>query len=369
MMNHQYQYQQQFYDERDMYLEDTAETVKQMIQNPPKYNQKISIEDFNLVKVIGKGSYAKVVLVKKKEDGRVYAIKILKKSYIEQKKQVEHIKTERNILVDADHPFIIKLHYSFQNERKLFFVLDYCQGGELFNLLCKYKRFNEQDTKFYCAQIVLALEYLHEKDIIYRDLKPENVLIDRQGYLKITDFGLSKRNSKDQKNQSICGTPEYLAPEVLAKVGHGKPVDWWTLGCLMYELLTGFPPFYTEDRKSLFEQIKNCPYPNLPKEIVISRECQDIISRLLQKDPNQRLGVHGAQEVKQHPFFRDINWQGIIRKEVKAPLVPKVKNEEDTSNIDPEFTQMDMSSLKNGGNSIEPSNNINYHGFSYQKPL
>ncbi|EGR30003.1 protein kinase domain protein [Ichthyophthirius multifiliis] len=241
---------------KEYYNDVSYEDQVNLFKNPPKQNNRMSIDQFNLIKVLGKGSYAKVVLVKKKDDGKIFAIKMLKKSYIELKKQVDHIKTERNILVSADHPFIIKLYYSFQNERKLFFVLDYCPGGELFNLLCKNRRLDEYSVKFYSAQIVLALEYLHTKNIIYRDLKPENVLIDKDGYLKVADFGLSKRNVTEQNATSVCGTPEYLAPEVLLKKGHGKPVDWWTLGCLVYELITGLPPFYKEDRRQLFDQIK-----------------------------------------------------------------------------------------------------------------
>lgn len=184
-----------------------------------------------------------------------------------------------------------------------------------------------------------------------RSLKPENVLIDRFGYLKITDFGLSKRFSNNQKNTSICGTPEYLAPEVLLRVGHGKPVDWWTLGCMIYELLTGLPPFYSEDRKKLFDSIKQCDYPKLPSTVIATNECKDLISRLLQKDPALRLGANGAQEIKQHPFFVNVNWEHLLTRSVKAPFVPKVKDATDTSNIDPEFTNMQFESY--GANSLE----------------
>ncbi|EGR30978.1 protein kinase domain protein [Ichthyophthirius multifiliis] len=334
---------------------------RDLFENPPNENKKISIKDFNLIKVIGKGSYAKVVLVKKKSDGKIYAIKMLKKSYIEHKKQVEHTKIERNILVSATHPFIIKLHYSFQNERKLFFVLEYCPGGELFNLLCKYRRFDEYTTKFYASQIVLALEYLHERNIIYRDLKPENVLIDKEGYLKIADFGLSKKNIHGQTAVSICGTPEYLAPEVLLKKGHGKPVDWWTLGCFIYELITGLPPFYKEDRKQLFECIKYNNFPQIKDSVKASPELKNLISGLLEKNPDQRLGYQSSNQIKQHPFFAKIKWDYLINKQIVAPFIPKIKNELDTKYFDPEFAKLDIQSYGSEINSLE--NQVKYEGF------
>ena len=211
-------------------------------------NSKLSIDDFTSQSVIGKGSYAKVVLVKKKDSGELFAMKILKKENVERKKQERHVKTERDVQINIDHPFVIKFFYSFQNDRKLFFALEYCPGGELFNLLQKKKRFSEDQARFYSAQMVLALEHLHAKDIIYRDLKPENVLIDKVGYIRITDFGLSRMDVKDPNEaKSICGTPEYLAPEIIMKLGYGKPVDWWTLGSIIYEMLVGIPPFYTNE--------------------------------------------------------------------------------------------------------------------------
>jgi serum/glucocorticoid-regulated kinase 2 len=196
--------------------------------------EAVTMDDFTLLKVLGKGSYAKVILVRKKTNDRLYAMKILKKKHIEKKKQEFHIQTERNVLVEMDHPFVIKLYYSFQTPEKLFFVLDFCPGGELFGLLSKKSRFSEEQAKFYAAQMVLAIEYLHSKDIIYRDLKPENVLLDAQGYIRLTDFGLSKMFMSSNDALSICGTPEYLAPEILFKEGHGKPVDWWCLGSIIF---------------------------------------------------------------------------------------------------------------------------------------
>ena len=191
-------------------------------------NNKLTIEDFTIIKVVGKGSYGKVLLVKKNNEETIYAMKIMKKISMVKKNQVDHIKTERRILELIDHPFINKLKYAFQTEQKLYLVTDYCPGGELFFHIQRVERFNEEAAKFYAGQIILAVEHLHKNNIIYRDLKPENVLIDRKGFIKITDFGLSKENIVDNKSaKSFCGTPEYLAPEIILNKGHGKPVDWW----------------------------------------------------------------------------------------------------------------------------------------------
>lgn len=316
-----------------------------MVDNGSK-DKSLTINDFMLLSVIGKGSYAKVLLVKKKDTEEILALKVLKKEMVEKRKQQEHVQTERDVLVGTNHPFIAKLHYSFQNEKKLFFALEYCPGGELFNLLQKRRYFTEDQTRFYAAQILLALDYLHQNDVIYRDLKPENVLIDIDGYIRITDFGLSKKNVKGTKDAfSVCGTPEYLAPEVILKKGHGKPVDWWTFGSIMYEMLTGLPPFYTNDREELFERIK-LGSVKYPKEF--SNSLKDLLSGLFNKDPEKRLGSgpDGAKNLKKHPWFQGVNWDALLNKEIKAPFKPVIKSEIDVSYFDPEFTETSIESYK-----------------------
>lgn len=203
------------------------------------------------------GSFGKVYLVRDKASSMLYAMKVLKKDYIIRKNQVEHTKTERSVLGYARHPFIVGLNMAFQTADKLFFVLDYCGGGELFFHLGKVGRFPEERSKFYAAQIVLALEYVHKLGVIYRDLKPENVLLDQNGNVRLTDFGLSKEGVSDHSTgaNSFCGTPEYIAPEVLLRQGHGRAVDWWSLGALLYEMITGLPPFYSRNRETMFEKI------------------------------------------------------------------------------------------------------------------
>jgi len=242
----------------------------------PYLSSSLSVKDFKLIKLIGIGSYGKVMLVRKEGSSEEFALKMLRKDYITKKNQVEHTKTERRVLETIKHPFIVRLRYAFQNTKKLYFVLDYCPGGELFFHLQKALKFDEELTRFYAAQIVLALEELHKHNIIYRDLKPENVLIDSDGYIKITDFGLSKDNITDNNAaHSFCGTPEYLAPEILKRLGHGKPIDWWSLGAIIYEMLTGLPPFFTKDREKLFQNIK---LAELKFPSYISPTCRDLLS-------------------------------------------------------------------------------------------
>ena len=300
-------------------------------------NNKLTIEDFTIIKVVGKGSYGKVLLVKKNNEETIYAMKIMKKISMVKKNQVDHIKTERRILELIDHPFINKLKYAFQTEQKLYLVTDYCPGGELFFHIQRVERFNEEAAKFYAGQIILAVEHLHKNNIIYRDLKPENVLIDRKGFIKITDFGLSKENIVDNKSaKSFCGTPEYLAPEIILNKGHGKPVDWWSLGNLIYEMLTGIPPFYCKDRDILFDAIIN-DEPEYPE--YLSDEVIDLIKKLLIKNPDKRLGNNGADEIKKHIFFEGMNWEKLLNKKIKPPFIPRLKNAVDTRYIDPLFAK------------------------------
>lgn len=328
-----------------------------------KMDKNISVNDFMLLSVIGKGSYAKVLLVKKKDCGLVMALKVLKKEIIEKRKQEEHIRAERDILIHANHPFVAKLHCAFQDAKKLYFALEYCGGGELFNLLSKKRYFTEDQTRFYAAQILLAIEHLHSKDIIYRDLKPENVLIDKDGYIKITDFGLSKQNVKEREAHSVCGTPEYLAPETIMKGGHGKEVDWWALGCIIYEMITGNPPFYSDDRDKLFDQIK---FGAVKFTSRFSPPLRELLSGLFMKDPDQRLGhgVDGAKKIKTHSWFVGVNWDALLNKKIKAPFIPVLGNNNGLSNFDPEFTESSVESFNS--NTLGSQGYGSYDGFTYE---
>lgn len=325
---------------------------------------KVNVDSFALISVIGKGSYAEVLLARKKDTGTIYALKILKKDKIEQRNQKTHVKVERNILIEIQHPFIIKMVYAFQTEKKLYFALEYCPGGELFNLLQKKRQFSEENARFYIVQILLALEHLHKYDIVYRDLKPENVLLDTDGYVRLTDFGLSKKGVKGNKEaNSVCGTPEYLAPEILFRWGHGKAVDWWTLGAILFEMLTGLPPFYTPNREDLFQKIK---YYTLKYPPYLSYNAKSLLEGLFKKEPDKRLGggVNDAEDIKKHPWFENVNWDAYLNKEIKAPYLPIIKNELDVSNFAPEFTEAPIGSF--GDTIQEPGQN--YPGWSYNGP-
>mmetsp|Transcript_642 Transcript_642/g.1042 ORF Transcript_642/g.1042 Transcript_642/m.1042 type:complete len:354 (-) Transcript_642:1142-2203(-) len=327
-------------------------------------NTQVTMDDFELLKVIGKGTYGKVLLVKKTDTQQYFAMKILKKSFIAHKNQIEHTKTERNILAKIKHPFIVKMHYAFHNKKKLYFVLDYCSGGELFFHLSNARQFDEGRARFYAACVVLALEHLHSEGIVYRDLKPENILIDSQGYAKLTDFGLSKENVTDNFSaKTFCGTPEYLAPEILLKTGHGKCVDFWNLGCLIYEMLTGLPPFYVQNKQEVYRRILN-EDPRYPE--YLSPVARHLIQGLLMKDPNQRIGI---QEIKSHLWFYGMNWTGLYNKSLQAPFLPVTNSQDDVRYFSQEFTRSPPreSLLMVPEASASPSSfSPTYSGFSFQ---
>lgn len=321
------------------------------------------LEDFEMIKVLGKGSYGKVVLVKRKgsTDRTAYAMKMLRKDHVVKRNQVEHTKAERNVLQVVKHPFIVELHAAFQTPKKLHFVLEFCAGGELFFHLSRAGRFSEGRTKFYACEILLALEYLHSLNIIYRDLKPENLLLDHEGHAKITDFGLSKEGIEDNVSaKTLCGTPEYLAPEILRKEGHGKAVDWYSFGALIYEMLTGLPPFYTKDREKLFERIKRAEltYPSY-----MHTPAKEVVGALLHKDPHKRLGSgpSGGNEIKNSTFFAGVDFDAVYSREVTPPFKPDVSGPDDTKYFDKEFTNMPaVNSEVRGGADVKQ-----FEGFTY----
>ncbi|EGR27813.1 protein kinase domain protein [Ichthyophthirius multifiliis] len=327
-----------------------------------QHQKNITIEDFTLINMIGEGAFAKVYLVRKKDNQKIYALKILKKKHIEQKNITNRVILEKDILSSIPpHPFIIKLHYSFQNQTKLFFVLEFCQGGELFNILSCKQKFDEEQARFYAAQIILALEHLHNNNIIYRDLKPENVILDRDGYIRISDFGLSKDKIDQEKfTYSLCGTPEYLAPEILKKQGHGKPVDWWTLGNLIYEMVTGNPPFYMTNENNTDELYQKILTQNIQLPSSLSKHCKDLLNRLFEKNPFVRLGINGAEEIKDHPWFMDVEWDVIYNKQYAAPFIPKVKNDIDVSNFSDNYVRQGIIDSYNDGDIYKEFPNFSF---------
>jgi len=309
------------------------------VQNMLEDDSKVGPEDFDFLKVIGRGAFGKVMQVKYKENGKIYAMKILRKKQILAKNQIEHTKAERKILQALQHPFLMTLRFAFQTNSKLYFVLDYFRGGELFFHLKKQKRFLEPQALIFVAEVALALGHLHSLDIVYRDLKPENILLHQSGHICLTDFGLSKDlGPASPEAHTFCGTPEYLAPEIVQKTGHGKPVDWWSLGILCYELCIGIPPFYHQNLHTMYQKIRT-ENPKFPQSM--SKKCQDLIVRFLVRDPKQRLGsgVGDVEEIKKHGWFSGLNWEDLLAKKIEPGYIPRVRSEMDTSNFSTEFTK------------------------------
>ncbi|KAL8786706.1 MAG: hypothetical protein Q9213_002643 [Squamulea squamosa] len=309
-------------------------------------------EDFQIIKLIGRGTFGQVYLVRKKDTQRLYAMKVLSKKVIVQKKEVAHTLGERNILVRTameESPFIVGLKFSFQTTTDLYLVTSYMSGGELFWHLQKAGRFNESRAKFYIAELILALQHLHKYDIVYRDLKPENILLDANGHIALCDFGLSKANlTKDDTTNTFCGTTEYLAPEVLLdEQGYTTMVDFWSLGVLVFEMCCGWSPFYADDTQQMY---KNIAFGKVrfPRD-ALSNDGRNFVKGLLNRNPRHRLGaINDAEDLKAHPFFADMDWNALANKTIVPPFKPQLKSVLDTSNFDPEFT-----------NALETSSSLN----------
>lgn len=260
--------------------------------------RSLKIEDFDLLKVVGKGSFGKVMQVMKKDTSRIYALKTIRKQHIISRSEVAHTLAERSVLAQINNPFIVPLKFSFQSPEKLYLVLAFVNGGELFHHLQKEQRFDINRSRFYAAELLCALECLHGFGVIYRDLKPENILVDYVGHIALCDFGLCKLDMKDEdKTNTFCGTPEYLAPELLHGQGYTKAVDWWTLGVLLYEMLTGLPPFYDENTNEMYRKILAEPL-HFPGPEIVPPAARDLLTKLLDRDATKRLGTNGASEIK-----------------------------------------------------------------------
>ena len=282
---------------------------------------KITPNDFICLGQIGKGSFGEVFLVKKIENSKLFAMKVLSKEKIFNQNLLKYAITERNVLSVSDHPFIVKLNYAFQTSSKLFLILDYCINGDLSKHLYYEKRFSETRAKYYICEIILALEHLHKLNIIFRDLKPDNVVLDNEGHVKITDFGLCKEGIFDGNyTKSFCGSMAYLAPEMILKNGYSKCVDWYLLGILFYEMLFGNPPFLSDNKDDLFKNILEKDENEIFFPDYISKECQNFIKSLLSKNPEKRLGnLKDAFEIKNHPYFNDVNWNKVYYKNLPVP--------------------------------------------------
>ncbi|CAL8254112.1 unnamed protein product [Arctogadus glacialis] len=339
-----------------------ASTSGDEVNLGPSANPHARPTDFDFLAVIGKGTFGKVLLAKLKADNKFYAIKVLQKKVILKKKEQKNIMAERNVLLKSlTHPFLVGLHYSFQTPEKLYFVLDYVNGGE------REEVFLGAKGRFYAGRGGQAPSaYLHSPQHCYRDLKPENILLDAQGHVVLTDFGLCKEGIEAESTTStFCGTPEYLAPEVLRKQPYDRTVDWWCLGAVLYEMIYSLPPFYSRDISEMYDGILHKPLPLRPGK---SEAVCALLVGLLQKDQTRRLGaIADFLEIKNHVFFAPINWDDLYHKRITPPYNPNVKGPADTQHIDPEFTrEMVPSSVSRTPefNASTSSNNA-FNGFSF----
>ena len=337
-------------------------------ENEHPLNIKLTYNDFQPIKLLGRGSFGEVILVRLKSTKKVYAMKILDKKILKMKKQQNHTKTERDLMVKINSPFIVNIKSAFQDDTNLYLVSEFMQGGDMFFHMHdgQIVIFSHDKTRFYMLELVLALESLHKNNMVYRDLKPENILLDSKGHVKLTDFGLSKiLEDEDDKAFTLCGTPQYLAPEVLLKKGYDKMVDWWSLGCVMYEMLMGRLPFAIK-RGTINLKIyeKKIDFPRK-----ISNEARDLIEKFLVINPTERLGYgpNGTDDIKNHPFFNGVDWDLAIQKKYKPPFIPKLKNDVDLRYFDNCFTDEPIGGPKRKitirDRDREPSNE--YKGFTY----
>ncbi|KAL8162786.1 hypothetical protein V2J09_014275 [Rumex salicifolius] len=370
---------------------------------------KMGADDFELLTMIGKGAFGEVRICREKSTSHVYAMKKLKKSEMLRRGQVEHVKAERNLLAEVDSNCIVKLYCSFQDEEYLYLIMEYLPGGDMMTLLMRKDILTEDEARFYVAETVLAIESIHKHNYVHRDIKPDNLLLDKHGHMKLSDFGLCKPldcrdlQEKDfsvgnnysgalqsdgrpappkrtqqeqllhwQKNRrmlaySTVGTPDYIAPEVLLKKGYGMECDWWSLGAITYEMLVGYPPFYSDEPMSTCRKIVNWRHHlKFPEEAKLSREAKDLICKLL-CNVDQRLGTRGAGEIKAHPWFKGVQWDKLYQME--AAFIPEVNDELDTQNFE-KFEETDdkvPTCTKSGPwRKMLPSKDVNFVGYTYK---
>merc|ERR1719490_377433 len=286
-----------------------------------------------MTRTLGCGSFGRVKYAKRHRDGKYYAVKFMKKREIMKLKQVDHINNEKRLMAQINYPFIVNMVGYTKDERYVYIVMECIGGGELFVHLRRARKFTDEQSKFYAALTAAGFAHIHHKNIIHRDLKPENILLCQNGYSKLTDFGFAKIIEPGTRTYTLCGTPEYIAPEVLLNKGHGKPVDWWTLGILIYEMIVGYPPFVDEDPMGIYQKILSgkIVFPKL-----FDKHAKGLVKNLLTADLGKRFGnlKNGVDDIKGHKWFKDINWRNLLDKQIPAPFRPVVRGDSETSNFD-----------------------------------
>ncbi|GAA5901875.1 hypothetical protein JCM6882_008697 [Rhodosporidiobolus microsporus] len=337
---------------------------------PARQQRRVGLDDFNFLAVLGKGNFGKVMLAEEKKSAQLYAIKVLKKDFIIENDEVESTKSEKRVFLAAArerHPFLLGLHSCFQTETRIYFVMEYVSGGDLM-LHIQREQFTPRRAKFYAAEVLLALEYFHKNGIVYRDLKLDNILLTLDGHVKVADYGLCKEDMWFGKTTStFCGTPEFMAPEIILEQRYGRAVDWWAFGVLIYEMLLGQSPFRGDDEDEIFDAILE-DEPLYP--IHMPRDSVSLLQKLLTKDPTRRLGAGEADavEIKSHLFFKDTNWDDVFHKRIPSPFYPAIKSATDTSNFDSEFTS-EQPTLTPVHSTLSAQDQGEFTGFSWVAPF
>ena len=347
-------------------------------QDLRKARQKQTIRDYESLKIIGRGAFGEVHVCREIKTGKIVAVKKIRKDLLAKKNQIIHIRNEQLFMSKVKSPWIVELYASFQEDDYLYLIMEFLPGGDFMNLLIEKDKLTEEESKFYIAELILAVESIHKLDCIHRDIKPDNILIDKSGHIKLSDFGLAKvsddlyannqmtkksfNSKKHEKQYSCVGTAYYVAPEVLKKKGYGKEIDWWSVGVIFYEMLVGYAPFCSEDTQDVCIKIINYEkYLQVPPEIKLTKEAMDLMKRMI-SDPNKRLGKNGADEIKAHPFFKGIDWEN-IRNQLKPPFIPDIANDYDTKYFD---TFDEVTPFYPPVKKIKRRKDMEYLGFTYK---
>jgi len=329
-----------------------------------KENEGVGLDDFEVLKLVGQGAFGKVYQVRKKGTAEIYAMKVMRKDKVVEKNHAEYMKAERDILTKVDHPFVVQLRYSFQTKYRLYLVLDFINGGHLFFQLYQQGLFREELARIYTAEIVSAVAHLHANGIMHRDLKPENILLDADGHAMLTDFGVAKEFDENTRSNSMCGTVEYMAPEIVQGRGHDKAADWWSVGILLFEMLTGKPPFVGGNRYKIQQKIVK---EKIKLPTFLSSEVHSLLKGLLHKEAGRRLGSGpgGSDEIKNHKWFKSINWKRLEARQIQPSFRPNVAGKTCIANFDECWTSMPV---LDSPVASPVAANSNFVGFSYVRP-